>query len=98
MMWHGIVGKAEKHAIYQLWSYVFGGVSFDQDNVPPLLAAAQPSRLVEHACRQVDAVDASIGSEHLLQKGKIPSRSTSHLQHAVALLKPQQMHRMFAQT
>ena len=44
MMWHDVIGKAEKHTIKQCLTRVISGIGFDQHDVSPLSPIAQRFR------------------------------------------------------
>ena len=79
VMRDGVVGHAQHHAVERLLGNDFRGVLLEQIDVGPSVLRAKLARLVQHARRNIDAVNGSGRSDGGTQRRQIASGAASDL-------------------
>ena len=79
VMRDGVVGQAEHHAVERLGRDEFRGVLLEQIDVGPSVLRAKLARLLQHARRNIDAVNGSGRSDGGTQRRQIASGAASDL-------------------
>jgi hypothetical protein len=66
VMRDGVVGQAEHHAVERPRCREFGGILLEQIDVGPAILRTQRTGLIEHAGRDVDAINGAGRSDRRL--------------------------------
>jgi hypothetical protein len=93
MIRHGVVRKAEQHAVKRRTRRERGGIALHQLDIVPAIGIAGLLRLAQHAGRNIDAVNPPGRPYCLMQITKASAGATADVEHLVAGAQPKTIDR-----